>query len=88
MVVTAAIPNGARIIAGPSISIKNNGASCSRRIPFNINAPNPKVKTRNGIAILVRIGHKIAFNKPMNRTKSSMSSNELSLIPNHKKPIR
>lgn len=56
--------------------------------PFSINAPNPKVKTKNGIAILVRIGQRIAFNKPMNSTKRSMSSNELSLIPNPKKPIR
>ena len=88
MVVTAAIPNGARIIAGPWITIPNNGANSSSRKPFSINAPNPKVKTRNGIAILVRIGHKIAFNKPMNSTKRSMSSNELSLIPNPKKPIR
>ena len=54
MVVTAAIPNGARIIAGPWISIPNNGANSSRRKPFSINVPNPKVKTKNGIAILSR----------------------------------
>ena len=88
MVVTAAMPNGARIIAGPWISIPNNGANSSRRKPFSINAPNPKVKTKNGIAILVRIGQRIAFNKPMNRTKSNMSSNALNFTPNPKKPIR
>ena len=88
MVVTAAIPNGARIIAGPSISIKNNGARNSRRIPFSINAPNPKVKTKNGIAILVSIGQRIELIKPMNSTKRSMSSNELNFTPNPKKPIR
>ena len=88
MVVTAAIPNGASIIAGPWISIPNNGANSSRRKPFSINVPNPKVKTKNGIAILVSIGQRIELIKPMNSTKSSMSSNELSLIPNPKKPIK
>lgn len=54
----------------------------------SINAPNPKVKTKNGIAILVSIGQRSELIKPMNSTKRSMSSNELSLIPNPKKPIR
>ena len=88
MVVTAAMANGARIIAGPWITIPNNGANSSSRKPFSINAPNPKVKTKKGIAILVSKGQSIEFNKPMNSTKRSMSSNELSLIPNPKKPIR
>ena len=88
MVVTAAIPNGASIIAGPWISIPNNGANSSRRKPFSINVPNPKVKTKNGIAILVSIGQRIELIKPMNRTKRSMPSNELNFTPNPKKPIR
>ena len=88
MVVTAAIPNGARMIARPSISMKNHGANSSSIMPFNINVPNPKVKTKNGIAILVKIGHKIEFIKPMNNTKRNMSSNELISTPKPKKLIK
>ena len=87
-VVTAAIPNGARIIAGPLIAIPNIGASSWRRSPLSISVPTPKVRTRNGMAILVRIGQSIALTRPRNSTRSSMSPEWLTSTPNPKKLIR
>ena len=75
---------GSSTIAHPFMLIPNNGAKTSIRTPFNISAPAPNVKVKNGRSILVKIGQRTAFTILMNKTNSIMSSKSDNLTPSPK----
>ena len=81
-VVTKAIDNGTKIIAGPLTCISKSGPNNSNINPFKIKVPIPNVKTRNGIKILVNIGHNNALIKLINKTNNAISSK-----PDNETPI-
>ena len=87
-VVMNAMARGARIIAYPSIVMSNNGAKNSSKNPFRINDPKPKVKTKNGINILVSNGQNRELIILMKITNNIMSSKLFTLTPRPKKLIR
>ena len=87
-VVTKDIASGAKIIAGPSTFMPKRGPQKFNNRPFRISVPIPNDKTRNGIRILVSIGHKIALIRLTNMMNSATSLKLVNLTPNPKKLIK
>ena len=88
IVVTIDMARGAKIIAHPVTSISTTSQKISSNSPFKSSVPIPKVKTKKGMKILVKIGHKTALTMEINMTNRNMSSKLLISKPKPKKLIR